>query len=94
MPTESKVPGSSTTGAAPGWRDIHLADTRRAEEQSPDERTTLPPQQSRLGLVLLVGSMVLLGVGLRLLAPGQVRGDPSALVRGPTAEVPRASAGR
>jgi hypothetical protein len=94
MPTDSTLPGSSTPGTSPAWRDIHLADTRRAEELSADERTTLPHQQPRFGLLLLVASMVLLGVGLRLLAPGQGKGDPSALVRASTAESPRASAGR
>jgi hypothetical protein len=87
-------PGSSTTGNTPAWRDIQLADSRRAEEQSPDERSTLPPQQSRLGLVLLIGSMILIGVGLRLLAPGQGTGDSNALVKASTAETPRVSLGR
>jgi hypothetical protein len=87
-------PGSFTTGNTPAWRDIQLADSRRAEEQSPDERSTLPPQQSRLGLVLLIGSMILIGVGLRLLAPGQGSSDPRALVKASTAETPRVSSGK
>jgi hypothetical protein len=94
MPTESIQSGSSTTDTRPAWRDIQLADTRRAEEQLPGERSTLPAQQSRLGLVLLIGSMVLLGVGLRLLTPGQGKADPNALVKAPTVETSRVSAGR
>jgi hypothetical protein len=61
-PSESQSPSP--------WRDILLDDSRRPEDRSPDQITTLPRGRGWLDMALLVSATVALIAGLHFLAPG------------------------